>query len=98
MEPNAVVVSWWSYSTPLWYAQHVEGRFPDGFIVDDRTRLDLELGEVTDVIDDHLGARPVYVVRSSLADVAELRRRYVLQPIPSATMLYRVVSRTGARA
>lgn len=96
MEPNAVVVSWWSYSTTLWYAQHVEGRFPDGFIVDDRTRLDLELGEVPDVIDDHLGTRPVYVIRSSLADVAQLRRHYVLQPIPSATMLYRVVSRIGA--
>jgi hypothetical protein len=96
MEPNAVVVSWWSYSTALWYAQHIEGRFPDGLIVDDRTRLDLELGEVTDVIDDHLGARPVYVVRSSLADVAALRQRYVLRPIPSATMLYRVVARSGA--
>ena len=29
MDPDAVVVSWWSYSTPLWYAQHVEGRRPD---------------------------------------------------------------------
>ena len=23
MEPDAVIVSWWSYSTPLWYAQRV---------------------------------------------------------------------------
>ena len=23
MEPESVVVSWWSYSTPLWYAQRV---------------------------------------------------------------------------
>ena len=38
--------SWWSYSTPLWYAQHVEGRRPDIAIVDDRTRLDEDLGEV----------------------------------------------------
>ena len=40
LEPDAVVVSWWSYSTPLWYAQHVEGRRPDIAIIDDRTRLD----------------------------------------------------------
>ena len=55
MEPDAVVVSWWSYSTPLWYAQRVEGRRPDLVIVDDRTRLDEGLGDVTDVIDAHLG-------------------------------------------
>jgi hypothetical protein len=98
MEPDAVVVSWWSYSTTLWYAQHIEGRLPDGFVVDDRTRLDLELGEVTDVIDAHLGTHPVYVIRSSTGDVAALRQRYVLRAVPSATMLYRVVSRLGAPA
>ena len=46
IEPDAVVVSWWSYSTPLWYAQKVEGRRPDIFIADDRTRLDQDLGDV----------------------------------------------------
>jgi hypothetical protein len=98
MEPNAVVVSWWSYSTPLWYAQHVEGRFADGFIVDDRTRLDLDLGEVPEVIDAHLGRRPVYVIRSSLEEVAALRLTYMLEGVPGATTLYRVVGRTGARS
>ncbi|HEU0235608.1 MAG TPA: DUF2723 domain-containing protein [Candidatus Limnocylindrales bacterium] len=96
MEPDAVVVSWWSYSTTLWYAQHIEGRFADGFVVDDRTRLDLELGEVHDVIDAHLGRRPVYVVRSSMEEVAALRGSYALEAIPGATMLYRVVERRGA--
>lgn len=96
MEPNAVVVSWWSYSTPLWYAQHIEGRFDGGFVVDDRTRLDLELGEVHDVIDAHLGRRPVYVIRSSLEEVAALRRSYELETVSGATMLYRVVDRRGA--
>ena len=46
-----MIVSWWSYSTPLWYAQHVEGRRPDIDIVDDRTRLDENLGGLADVID-----------------------------------------------
>ena len=55
LEPNAMVVSWWSYSTPLWYAQIVEGRRPDILIVDDRTRLDQGLGSLTDVIDANLG-------------------------------------------
>ena len=34
---DALIVSWWSYSTPLWYAQRVEGRRPDVAIIDDRT-------------------------------------------------------------
>ena len=40
VEPDAVILSWWSYSTPLWYVQLIEGLRPDVWIVDDRTRLD----------------------------------------------------------
>ena len=43
---TASSISWWSYSTPLWYAQRVEGRRPDIVIVDDRTRLDENLGSI----------------------------------------------------
>jgi hypothetical protein len=99
MRPDAVIVSWWSYSTPLWYAQHIEGRRPDVKIVDDRTRLDEGLGDVTDVIDAYLPTRPVYVIRVDPADIALLERRYVLQYIdgPDARYLTRVVShREGA--
>ena len=63
IEADAVVISWWAYSTPLWYAQYVEGRRPDILVVDDRTRLDRDFGEVPDVIERFLGARPVYVMR-----------------------------------
>jgi hypothetical protein len=95
MRPDAVIVSWWSYSTPLWYAQHIEGRRSDLKIVDDRTRLDEGLGDVTDVIDANLPTRPVYVIRVDPADIALLERRYVLQYLdgPDARYLTRVVSR-----
>lgn len=95
MEPDAVVVSWWSYSTPLWYAQHIEGRRTDITIVDDRTRLDEALGDITDVIDANLGRRPVYVIRDDPREVVLLAERYVLQPIlgPDARFLTRVVAR-----
>jgi hypothetical protein len=96
MEPDAVVVSWWSFSTPLWYAQLIEGRFADRIIVDDRTRLDLGLGEVPDVIDRYLGRRPVYVIRASGAAIASLRARYELTAVPEAAQLYRVVAPVGA--
>ena len=95
MRPDAVIVSWWSYSTPLWYAQHIEGRRPDLTVIDDRTRLDQGLGDVTDVIDANLPTRPVYVIRVDPADLALLERRYVLQYLdgPDARYLTRVVSR-----
>ncbi len=81
MEPDAVIVSWWSYSTPLWYAQRVEGRRPDLVIIDDRTRLDEGLGDITDVIDARLGRNPVYVIRDDASEVALLEERYELDPI-----------------
>jgi hypothetical protein len=94
MEPDAVIVSWWSYSTPLWYAQHVEGRRPDLLVVDDRTRLDQELGDITDVIDANLPTRPVYVIRIDPDEQAELADRYELEYLdgPDAGALTRVVS------
>jgi hypothetical protein len=79
MEPGAVVVSWWSYSTPLWYAQRVEGRRPDLVIIDDRTRLDQGLGDITAVIDAHLGSEPVYVIRDDQREIELLAERYELE-------------------
>jgi len=93
MEPRAVVVSWWSYSTPLWYAQRVEGRRPDLVIIDDRTRLDLGLGDFTTVIDTHLGREPVYVIRDDPKEIELLAERYELDHIDGhdARSLTRVI-------
>ncbi|MGZ9276482.1 MAG: protein O-mannosyl-transferase family [Candidatus Limnocylindrales bacterium] len=95
LAPEAIVLSWWSYSTPLWYAQHVEGRRPDIAIIDDRTRLDEHLGELTDVIDANLPSRAVYVIRMDASEIATLERRYVLEPLDGVTAasLTRVVAR-----
>ena len=60
---DSVIVSNWSDSTTLWYGQRVEGLRPDIYVVDDRTRLDYNLGEVWDVIDSYLGRRPVFLLR-----------------------------------
>ena len=93
MEPDAVVISWWSYSTPLWYAQLVEGRRTDVLIVDDRTRLDLELGELEDVIDDYLGRQPVYLMRLTQGEIDDLRDDYVIEPVGRPGNLFRVTGR-----
>ena len=93
LEPNAVVVSWWSYSTPLWYGKHIEGRLPGVDIIDDRTRLDEDLGSPADVVNQHLGERPVYVIR--LDDWRELEEEFVIEPVPMPmpNSLWRVVGR-----
>ena len=98
MEPDAAIVSWWSYSTPLWYAQRVQGLRPDIAIIDDRTRLDEKLGSLTDVIDANLGKRPVYVIRIDPNEIRLLADRYDLEYIDGgdARMLTRVIGRKAS--
>jgi hypothetical protein len=98
LAPGAVIVSWWSYSTPLWYAQRVQGRRPDVTIIDDRTRLDENLGGLTEVIDANLGSRPVYVLRLDDREVKLLAERYELDFIDgtNASSLTRVVGPKAA--
>ena len=82
--PDAVVVSWWTTSTPLWYGQDVLGKRPDIFIVDDRTMLDQNLGEASDVIDRFIGSRPVYVIRANEHDLGLVLARFRIEPVTSA--------------
>jgi predicted small integral membrane protein len=95
---NAVLVSWWSTSTPLWYAQKVEGIRPDIFIVDDRTMLDLDLGRAPDVINRYLGQRPVYVIRLFGRDTDELTGQFDMSIIASdgSTAVWQVHGRLAA--
>ena len=78
--PNADLVSWWSFSTPLWYAVHVEGQRPDVRIIDDRTRLDEELGELDQVIERSFrDGRPVYLLRNGDAEIPEVEKEFELE-------------------
>jgi hypothetical protein len=81
LPPNAVIVSWWSFSTTLWYGQYVEGWRPDVTIVDDRTILDANLGSAQQVIDSYLGTRPVFLIRVP-ADYPMFTQRYVTAVLP----------------
>lgn len=80
-EPNALFVTWWGYSTPLWYRQVILGERPDVGVIDDRTRLDETLGSVDDVIRANLGRRPVYLVRLD-ADLPGLEQRWHVEVVP----------------
>jgi hypothetical protein len=59
---NAVLISWWSYSTPLWYHRWILNERPDITILDERNILDDGYGTMETAIRVFLGRRPVYVV------------------------------------
>ncbi|HUQ79244.1 MAG TPA: DUF2723 domain-containing protein [Patescibacteria group bacterium] len=92
LEPDAVVVSWWSYSTPLWYATIVDERRPDICIIDDRNRLDYDLGDLDHVIDRYIATRPVYLIRNGGSELGSLAGKYDVSGVgaPTATNLLRV--------
>jgi hypothetical protein len=62
LPPNAVIISWWSYSTPLWYHRWVLGERPDITIIDERNILDDGYRTIRNAIRSFIGRRPVYVV------------------------------------
>lgn len=93
LEPGAAVVSWWSYSTVLWYGRWVEGRRDDIVIVDDRDILDDGYGTAEAAIEHYLPERPVYIVRLA-RDIPGFEARYELERIegvPGPGDLYRVL-------
>jgi len=93
VEPDAVLLTWWSFSTPLWYRTLVLGERPDVEVVDDRDRLDEGRGEVEDVIRAALPTRPIYLVRQP-AELAALEARWLIEVVPDPLglqPLYRVV-------
>jgi hypothetical protein len=96
--PNAVLVSWWSTSTPLWYSEFVDGRRTDIDVVDDRTILDLDYGSANGVVARFLGSRPVYVIRALPQDLAGVEAVYRLSAVAGDGNLtvYRVIGPAGA--
>jgi hypothetical protein len=100
VDQDAVIVSWWNYSTALWYGRFVEGRRPDVTIIDDRTILDDGYGTAQHAIDAFIGSRPVYLIRLD-RDLDQFRDAYDLSAVsgipsqPSGTV-YRVQPAAGS--
>ena len=93
LPPNAVVISWWSWSTALWYGLYAEHRRPDLLVIDDRDVLDDGYESGTAALEHWLGVRPVYLIRLD-DDIARIAERYRLEPLEGlagGTAVYRVV-------
>ena len=101
---NAVLVSWWSTSTPLWYGQLIAGDRPDIRVIDD-SNIVYDGWETRErAIAAFVCQRPVFMMRLDEADLVATRALYVLVPFmdvrvaiggPTAVAdrtLYRVVA------
>lgn len=98
---DSVIMAWWSDSTRLWYGQKVLGLRPDIYIIDDRTRLDANLGEVQDVFNKYLGNRPVFTIRLSggIDGLSELGNEYEMttKDLGNGTTITQVIRRKGSQ-
>jgi hypothetical protein len=98
---NSVIMAWWSDSTRLWYGQKVLGLRPDIYIIDDRTRLDANLGEVQDVFNKYLGNRPVFAIRltGGIDGLTELGNEYetTTTTLGSGETITQVIRRKGSQ-
>ena len=96
---NSVLVSWWSTSTTLWYGQRVLGLRRDIYIVDDRTRLDDNLGSVQDVFNKFLGNRPVFTIRTQggVDGMQALSAQFEIKPygLGDGSFISQVLGRKG---
>lgn len=79
---DAVIISWWSYSTPLWYHRWILGERPDVKIIDERNILDDGYGDMDTAIRVFLGRRPVYVVPLAW-DLDRLRGVFRTETVPT---------------
>ena len=95
MSPDAVVISWWSYSTPMWYGELVEGRRTDILIIDDSNAVWDQLGSLPTIVERYLGTRPVYVIRQSASDIQNLAQQFAIQPVGRPDNLFLVTGRLG---
>lgn len=73
-KPSSLVMSWWNYSTPLWYFHFVEGKRPDLEIVNGIDRIPVELGKRFD------GHRPIYLIQPE-DQIQRLSRTYRLERV-----------------
>jgi hypothetical protein len=77
---DAVILSQWDTSTPLWHGQLIAGDRPDVVVLDDSNIVYDGWGTRERAIAAYVCQRPVFVLRLDEADLASTRDAYVLLP------------------
>jgi hypothetical protein len=79
---NAAVISGWDFSTPLWYASHVEGLRPDILVVDDSNIVYDGWGSRENAVAQLICKRPVYAIRyDDNSELRVMRQLYDVSPV-----------------
>ncbi len=78
---NAAILSYWDASTPLWYAQLVEGLRPDVLVVDDTNIVYEDWGTRERRIASLICDRPVFILRLDDRDLEPTRQAYLVTPV-----------------
>ena len=81
LPPDAAILTYWSASTPLWHATHVEGRRPDVLVVDDSNVVYEGWGTRLARADALACERPLFVLRQSPAELDEFSDGYRLTAV-----------------
>ncbi len=77
---DAVILSEFDASTPLWHGQHVRGQRPDVLIVDDSNMIYEGWGTREARIASVVCERPVFIIRMNDIDLLATRASYELTP------------------
>ena len=83
---NAVILSFWGASSPLWHAQFVLGERPDVLIVDDTNIVYEGWGTREARIASVICTRPVYDLPVNERDLALTRQLYNVTPVVNVTV------------
>ena len=79
---GAVLISWWSYSTPLWYHRWVLGERPDVTIIDERNILDDGYVTIDSAIRRFLGKTQLYLSRRRMKLLQRVPRTFGVAAVP----------------
>ena len=93
VEPNALLVTDWSYAGPLFYGHFVEGKRSDVEVIPQFSKADptLRLALLTDRV---VNSRPVYAAEGLTDCIRDIRGKFLLLPMGrSGQRAYRVLDK-----
>ena len=87
LDKNAVVLSGWAFSTPLWYATYVEGMRTDLTLIDDSNIVYDGWGTRQAAARHYICERPVYAIRyNDESELAPMRSFASVTPVTTVSV------------
>jgi hypothetical protein len=78
---DAVFLSYWHVTTPIWYGQLVDGLRPDVLVIDDSNIVHDGWRTRENAIEAYVCERPVLIIRPVAFELDPVRERFDLEPV-----------------